>query len=46
MVTQSESSPGLAVLGKEVFFLLLLVGPLNMNSGSLEGLEFNFFTPE
>lgn len=36
---------GLALVGREAFFSLLLVGSLNLDSGSLEVPELNSFLP-
>lgn len=38
--------PGIAVVRREAFLLLLLVGPLNFNSRGLEVPELNFLTPD
>lgn len=42
----TKSQPGLAVDRREVFLLLFLVGPLNLDNGSVEVPELNFLTPE
>lgn len=42
----TKNQPGLAVDRREVFLLLFLVGPLNLDNGSVEVPELNFLTPE
>ena len=40
----TKNQPGLAVDRREVFLLLFLVGPLNLDNGSVEVPELNFLT--
>lgn len=45
-VVWAHGPAGLAVDRREVFLLLFLVGPLNLDNGSVEVPELNFLTPE